>query len=259
MKLQWSIQSIFFCYNALFINGKEDSISDLHDYLEVIGTTQTSSIPELHNFLTDPTIEPSTQHEDILLLFIESLIDSNQLHTIVESNFKSLNMDTIAMTYKQLLIRHQYQVPSALRLHVLSEQMKESLWQWQREIEEGQQQGQREGDDYYHHHLPPLGSEWRMRMEGLIDTININSSHFHNYQVLQYEPQVFLWSVYRDTYSTKSSAFQRIHASPLYNSLWVRGLEKSKHYMHFRTRGMLSNPLREFAPFRNERYACHVS
>ena len=86
-----------------------------------------------------------------------------------------------------------------------------------------------------------------------MDTIRINSTLFPDYQTLMFEPQVFLWSIYRDTYSTRSFAFQSMQASPLYESLWLRGLQKSKHYMHFRTRGMLSNPLREFPPFRNER------
>lgn len=240
---------------------------NIDGFLEVIGNTQTSSIAEMHQILAVSMLEPSTRSEEETLCFLESLFDSNQLHGLIDI-VKSgpplsfdLNMDTLSVTYKQLMVRNQYQVPSSMRLKVLSEQMEESLWQWQREVEEGatggkqrQSQSQSQSQDVYHQLLPPLDTIWRKSVDNLIDTIKINSTLFQDFQVLRYEPQVFLWSIYRDTYSAKSPAFRGIQASPLYQSLWMRGLEKSKHYMHFRTRGMLSNPMREFPPFRNERY-----
>lgn len=256
MKLMSLYSTLLLCSNILLINGISE-FQNIQGFLKVIGKTQTSSIAEMHNFFDTSTLELEasfTQYEEKTLCFLESLFDSNQLDSFIDIfqpsypfSF-SLNRETLALAYKKLIVRNQYQVPSSTRLSFLSDQMEASLRQWQSEVEmKGPSQ------DPYHQILPPLGTHWRSTVESLIDTIKVNGTLFHSYQVLQYEPQVFLWSVYRDTYSSRSLAFQGMQASRLYQSLWLLGLERSQHYMHFRTQGMLSNPKREFLPFRNER------
>lgn len=233
---------------VVVIHGAEEVSQNLRNLMGLAERIQSSSPLDIHNFMADPALPPPTRYEETALHLLESVLDGSITDEFV--NLFNFSTESLLVTYRHLLIRHQYHVPSSSRLIELSNQMVSSLERWDlmfSSFEDSQ-------GDAYLHHLPPIGTHWRSQVVGLMATIRANSSVFCDFQVLKFEPQVFLWSVYRDTYSTHSSAFQTMRNSHLYNTLWVEGLQRSKHFMHFRTRGMLSNPSREFPPFRNERY-----
>ena len=229
--------------------------NDIDMFIEDVRKAQSDKSDDIHSIFKKTNPLSITAYEVAFLSFLEYIIDNNAvgtLHNILQAKVADaiITEDSLLCAYNNMNIRYQYQIPPLQRVSELSEQMVNTLIDWEKALLD-----RGEYLDIFQDELPPKGTHWRAVVDGLITNMKVNSSIFYNYYFMKSEPQVFAWPILRDTYSSRSPSFKKIYESPLYYTVWEPGLLRSTHFMHMRHEGrLLTNIKREFLPFRNERY-----